>query len=559
MKKIYGLTLLTFIFCTSNAFADASFIDIAPMVIRGEDLPPHLLGKPIAHLSLMSVQQGQLKPMPYQIDALDESGLIYIPGLSKKPPAGPVNKLDLSDEIVFMLRDAGEQLSVASSEKILQEIKIQTPEPCYVYLVENNNQRSSINYLRTSLKKGTLQTPALFLKFNPKNLADIQQAALRQGDGYSKNLLAKLELSASAGILSSLFTTHLSLKDNIEAKPIGVKEGPVRSTFLLRTTIKWIGIPFYHSDFSINFYPYSIKMPSRFASDSLGTLSRFIFLLKNPQAKFNIYLTNLNQGHFHFDSLQNPTAYCAANGRMGPVEQQVNAHRLPGDWIYFQNPSLQALYSNRLPLTENGVFDAFLKGAQFRLTYNNIAPNQARFSVELEGLPKLALKLLPSLSKLQLGSEGHLQKFIDVLLAEQNQRRRHELDEVIKAAFAQLRKDQGIRSPTALARLLIADVNKIGISGIDRQTFNQLIHETFARMNKLDDFSIKNQLGDFARLAQQRGIDLTQVSYRAIDNTVWFPPKPISPSQLSEVDNLLALTPAISFNTTQIALHTTNE
>ncbi len=543
--------------------ANEQFISMYPMVIPGEKLSKSLWGHTLNNLSIMSVQQGQFSPIPFQFDEMDKIGRIYIKGTSEKGPAGPLNQLDASDELVFMLKDAGDSIKTLSTNnhsRILQEIIIRAANQLhYIYLVENDNQRDTIDYIHTNLKTGTIQTPTISFKFSPNNMADVQYIKIRNQNGYTQNLLGKMELSASAGIFSSLFVTKLDLKENIQAVPVGIKDGPVRATILLRTKVKWAGIPLFHTDVSMSYYPYSIKLPSRFSADSLSTLSHFVFLLRNPKVDLNIDLVNLDQGRLYFDSLNNTQTYCIIDGNMSPTEQRVNQFQLPGDWVYFQQANnTQALLSSHIPIAENGLVNEFLAASKvnYRFSYQDLSPNKIRFSFHSEGIPQLALKALPTISRLDITTEGNLKKLIDTLLNPKNSDDLATLNDITQEAILQLKQQRRIQSPTALARLLLEDLNHMNISGVNRVRLNQLIYENISRLDTLEDLTLKDQFKNMRLLANKYQIDLNQVNYSAIDSAVWFPGNSLENTQIAQLDYLLAQAPSIlPTSTERIADH----
>src|SRR5690606_459570 len=266
------------------------FTYMYPMTMRGYDIPRYK-GTPIERLSLMAVRGDNLIPIPFQIDEYDRTGLIWIQGHNQAPPEGTPGEFDDFDELVFMFRDGGHKtynpdVHGAVEGKVLQEIRLDSPrnDPRYIYLVLDNPQRSEADYVNADLDKGLIDSTVVEMRYDPKNLVNIEHIAPKAGPKHHQNVIDNVYINISTGIFNQTLRVGLDSRKNIRATPIAVKDGPVRVSMLVKTRIWYLYMPtFFSQQFMINFYEQAFMVPSRFAVDSMRTLKFFVMFLRDPR------------------------------------------------------------------------------------------------------------------------------------------------------------------------------------------------------------------------------------------------------------------------------------
>jgi len=140
-----------------------SFLHV--VTIKGEELSNTVLGNPNNKLSVMVVIDNRLKPIPFQIDEVDITGLTFIPEIKKYDIDGKEDFFDKQDELVFMYRDANyeryeEGKTLLPRGKILKEVVLtfQDRKPRYAYVVKDNNLRSEVNYVNMNIEQGNFNS-----------------------------------------------------------------------------------------------------------------------------------------------------------------------------------------------------------------------------------------------------------------------------------------------------------------------------------------------------------------------------------------------------------------
>lgn len=518
------------------------FTYLYPMVMHGWQMPGEE-GQKLDDLSLMAVRGGKMIPIPFQFDEYDKSGLIWIKGYNDAAPEGKPGVLDDFDELVFMFRDGGEQrYNPARNGKIqgtiLREIRLDSPrgDPRYVYLVKGNSSRSDADYVHADLKKGEIRTTVVDLKFDPDNFLRVKSAGPLLGPHAGQDIYDNSWVDISTGILNKHLRVGLDSKDNIRVMPIAVKDGPVRVDMLLKTRIWYMYLPtFFSRKFNINFYEQAVRIPSRFAIDSMRTLKYFMLFLRDPKIEFLMDFHNLNGAQVTFQSVYDHGKMGYVDGKMSPFEKKMANTRLPGDWLFMDsNQGWQMFFSNHLPVVPHGLFDAFLKGMKMHMVYEDDKTSKKswehfpgatpRIGFVSEGLPRTAVDLMNAVPKLHYGKMATLGDAIVALGQAGLQGELKKYDEIADRVLARLKKEGRITTPEQLADAFIADLNRMNFRGISHDDFDGLVHDAIVQVvkdpAKVDHGAVLRRM---AKLARERHINIHDLRYATMDNTLWFP------------------------------------
>ena len=151
------------------------------VVVQGAELPLSL-GKRISHLSLIARTRGEIGPVPFQVDEIDSHGEWVLPetpphaGTARETTAEdhPSGRLDENDQLVFMIRDAGERIPAAelpADALTVEEITLKDPRDhglAWVYLCSfpAPPPLSEANYVRYRFAENRVVTSGYELGFS---------------------------------------------------------------------------------------------------------------------------------------------------------------------------------------------------------------------------------------------------------------------------------------------------------------------------------------------------------------------------------------------------------
>ena len=157
LRLILAFSILAF---TAVAEAQCRFdpLDRGRVVkISGAELPA-ALAMPLSDLSIMRVEKGRFVPVAYQFDEMDQKGMVWFED-SGFELAGSPGHLDVADQLLMMLTDAGPQAPATlrpAQGSIVADIAV--ARNCYFYLVEGNRQRSQNYYVAHDIDNGMTRT-----------------------------------------------------------------------------------------------------------------------------------------------------------------------------------------------------------------------------------------------------------------------------------------------------------------------------------------------------------------------------------------------------------------
>lgn len=519
------------------------FTYLAPIIIPGHALPD-LHGIALDELSLMAARGGRMIPVPFQFDEYEQEGLVWMDNHSRQS-AGRQGLLDDTDELVFMFRDGGTEhykpLHHGMVEgEILREIVL-TPtkkNKRYVYLVRNNPQRSDARYINTDLEQGHIESTVMEMAFDPGNIIDIHHVASKVGPHYGENVFDNIFLQLNTGILSSKLRINLDSRKNIRAIPLTVKNGPVRSVVRLRARIWYLGLPTLLShEFDMIVYEQGIVFPMQFAIESLGAFRLLLSFLRDPRITLTVDFHNLTGARVTYQSLYKAPDYPmgVVDGVMSPFEEKLNQVRMPGDWLLMDSGrGWQMFFHNRIPLTQDGLFDHFLRGAAVKMIYNDDRDhanrqqqhkgNLPRLGFESSGMPEPVRELLAASPRIPRGA-GSLGDAIYYLADDEKNQRMQHYDLAANKVLQQLKEDGIITTADEFADAFIRDMGRMHYTGIPRENLGDLlrdaIRDTVEEIGKVRHGQI---LARMIELANERDIDLRNLRHATMNNALWFPP-----------------------------------
>lgn len=412
MINLYNICLSTFLFIALFVFklshADTipndSYLYYHPVTITASELP-EAQNQPLEQLSLMVAKQGQLHAIPFQFEEYDELGMIYLNGAAKEPIVGNADKLDGNDLLVFMYRDSStERASKTLKPKqgsIIKELlfKQHDGQYRYAYLVKNNPLRSSKRYVSYKQDTGEIQGENYYFKFKPNNLAQAEayrvSNATHNNPAKANNLFKDSLFELKTSVLVKLMRFKFTNKRNIRIKPVAALHGPVRVPVVLKVQSTFFGLPVFTMYSQFNVYDHAINAPGiEINKPRMRTLiknfRRAARYLLEPEVVFSVDYQNFNQTNIQIERTNRQhKGIGIIDGEYNAYENAIKDTFLPGQWLWFNNPS-----QDWRILTTSAVPEEFLdiKGLNPHVIYED-KKNEARVGFSLRG-EKVALKEL---------------------------------------------------------------------------------------------------------------------------------------------------------------------
>jgi len=310
---------------------------VAPVIINAQQTP-NLQQQSIADLSVMAVRAGKLVPVPFQIDERDEDGWIYVDGVSKADLAGEAGKFDAKDEIVFMHRDTGKErfdttkMSLAGGTMV-EEIAI-TDEGStrYAYVVSGSTARDPNHYVAYDEKTHRFTGNFHNFKQSKNNLLAFEDYRANAGPTPTHRVLDTIFLNLSTGVVSPWPRLSVGI-ENIEAKLLGVKHGPIREVLLLSIRVVIAGIPVFFIRADMTLYDEGIDLPVRLNIPGGEILTR---ILNKPVIDLGLDINDMRGGRF--TAAVNPSGqYAKIDGKIDAVEKQLAIKVPDKNWIWLES------------------------------------------------------------------------------------------------------------------------------------------------------------------------------------------------------------------------------
>ena len=224
------------------------------IMIEGSELP-EALGQPIADFSLAAIIDGEMEPIPFQIDEYNKNGAVYFE-YSNIELAGTHGIVDLNDRLVFVYKDAGERRGSGHlyDGKIIQEIVLydKTDTPRYVYLVKKSRLRSDDQYVRYSADEALVETDFYSISYNKDNHISWNDFSIVEFSG-DENPIDALKVRLTTGILNNFLRYEFNNK-NLVATPKSVRSGAIRSTTQMDLVLNLAKLPLLHIDLQLHHY-----------------------------------------------------------------------------------------------------------------------------------------------------------------------------------------------------------------------------------------------------------------------------------------------------------------
>ena len=325
------------------------------MIIHGREFC-RTLNRHIDTLSLMALVNGEIKPIPFQIDEITRDGEWVLTGIPErlkdsgvKPDVDDDNgHFDKNDELVFMIRDSGGRIpkdKYPPGADFVDEIELTDPldgGKSWVYLCSfpENAPRSTYDYVDYTLPLGRVISDSYEYGFNPKmaNAPNLMRIHLGADD-----IIDRMKIRIEAKIIGLKFSLD---ETNFHSELSLYKDGQIRVVRRLRNAIYFTKIfrtpsaaieNIYYGNIAIIPIRVSIPISPRFFKSMIGYI----------KARGGADFTNLHGWKMKIDT---DPRWFTVDGKMDEAEKSMNRENT--SWYLFSGPRGALLFRmvlNRKP------------------------------------------------------------------------------------------------------------------------------------------------------------------------------------------------------------------
>lgn len=271
-KTVILSVIITIIFVQGIALSSASTTSkrtIDPVIVNGKNCE-FILGHPINNYNLYSYKDDKLIIIPFQIDKIINGNYVLTAGKDKSKNVN--NNFDKDDELVFMVKDAGDKIKNYKFKDAIScaEIEVTDPETsdkAWVYLVayRTATEKSSVDYVDYDAGNLTITAANYIAAFDKKHLVAASSYAFGKGlGGNGTNFIDRVKVRIS---MTSMGVTLNPTEDDIKVKEYGYVDGPIRVIIHTKNTIPVLGIPVVSTEQDTVYYytyadfPFAAKFP----------------------------------------------------------------------------------------------------------------------------------------------------------------------------------------------------------------------------------------------------------------------------------------------------------
>jgi hypothetical protein len=308
------------------------------ILFTGADVPS-LIGAEITDLHCYAFGPSGFKAIPFQVDKRDSEGRYVFPDEKIRDPLRDGTELDENDELVFMIKDAGDRCRKKTwVEKAVRGVEIEILDPldggrAWVYLFDRPGAEKpeTGDYVSFQLKgDGYIISSDNFEAGMKLNKLGMHQLRLRRPDGtWGPDILDRLEDGVKGRLLNGAIP--VSVQANIMRNRIlGVIDGPVRVIKNELSYVKAIGELFSNEYFVVYYFngqtnPVKISVPFTFHKLFLE-VSMFFAIDYNEEIMGSEVRNDANPGGIILDGKPDPgmddeteTSYVTVSGPNGSL------------------------------------------------------------------------------------------------------------------------------------------------------------------------------------------------------------------------------------------------
>jgi len=211
------------------------------VVVRGKEISA-LLGAKISSLNLAVIMNGELRPIPFQVDEVRQGSHVFdwVSPLGAREGFFTQDedngKLDADDELVFMAWDLGPRRDLSMDMKAASAVEIAVVDPAsgktgYAYLLADSSlPKSQTDYVKLEIAPPRYNISARRYKYSglaDRGFFDNLRIAKSNGD-WTPNLILRDRTPGHAKLRLVGFGADFDFYDLIRGENIARKDGPVR-------------------------------------------------------------------------------------------------------------------------------------------------------------------------------------------------------------------------------------------------------------------------------------------------------------------------------------------
>lgn len=341
MKKLIS-GIVGCLLCTS-AYAALNPAESQKVVHLDQSHLPELVGQPYTEYAIYAVNEDKLKAIPHQFVDYTDKGLPYFTEdpFAEKDDHGTIGIFDKTDELQFLLTDAGVNRLAEDQVKDSREIAIKTSNgPRYIYLKKHHGEAlSPVDYAEFDIEKAEVTTPSYTLKMNPENIVMwedflYKDYTVKKENGEPQTILDTMKMRMYAGILTKYAKVTLNNK-NLKAKVLKVKDGPIADQVLTETKVYKYGVPVLKLYMYFVVYPQESQILSRFE------LPRYAKgILKEPGFSLSLDGYKLDGSTIRVSVA--PEKVGIIDGEISEAESEIQSAQLKGGdtmWVWLETPN----------------------------------------------------------------------------------------------------------------------------------------------------------------------------------------------------------------------------
>ncbi|HBC55755.1 MAG TPA: hypothetical protein DCZ03_01190, partial [Gammaproteobacteria bacterium] len=251
-----------------------------------------------------------------------------------------VGLLDENDELVFMFRDTGENKyrpeMAGLDGQILQElIFARNGKTRYAYLVEGSTQRSDVDYVVYDETESKVETTFWGYDTTEENYLMFEDFYTLVGDKPRTRMVDAIYATFDTKILSPISPRiHLNSKDHLIARPVGVRDGPVRTAVTLRMglTTKGTEITF---KAQMNLYDQGLNFEALISiPDNIPGIQYLTIFLHDPHLNVALDFMELQGAKVNSSHSQDPHSFALVDGKMSDFEKDMAVDLDDHPWMW---------------------------------------------------------------------------------------------------------------------------------------------------------------------------------------------------------------------------------
>lgn len=323
----------------------------------------------IERLSVLSMVDGKLLPIPFQIDEINRVDFVDFQDESFESLGQP-GVFDEKDQLLLMYQDLGREPApqeLLANYRVASAIQVQSGDQLrYAWLVLDQEERSGKRYVQHNPETGVTETEHYVLKVDPANELNWSHLGYRKhAQGVERSLIDTLKMRMSGGIMMPVPRITL---DNNNLKPTlkYFRDGPIRSVMHLEIRVVFGGLSFMRLHVQVHRYS------NHYEAHSFARIpDLYRSTLRRPQVSVSVDGNHLEGATLR--TARGGEISGLVNGRMDAEDLELVARGLASDasWLLFDTHQGFAL------VTELDVPDD-LKGIPLDLVFQDDAKLRVR-------------------------------------------------------------------------------------------------------------------------------------------------------------------------------------